>query len=119
MQLRNFRFNIKEIIGNLVSIVFVLIDKKKESKDPEKRVFGGEKHQSRQEGIGAKFHVSGLETLLSLIQVEGERCILLFMANLQISLDNGERVKDYKEEKSELLSYRHFYQVNLCNNHLA
>lgn len=82
-------------------------------------MFGGEKHQSRQEGIGAKFHVSGLETLLSLIQVEGERCILLFMANLQISLDNGERVKDYKEEKSELLSYRHFYQVDLCNNHLA
>lgn len=45
-----------------------------------------------------------------------QRCAFLFMANLQISLDNGvERVKSCTEEKYELLSYWHLHQMDLCN----
>lgn len=37
LQFKNSRFNIKEVIGHLVRIVFVLTGKEEKSKDLEKR----------------------------------------------------------------------------------
>lgn len=51
--------------------LYVLIKKRKVKIQKKERIFDGEKHQKRQEGIGTKANVLGLETLLPLIWVEG------------------------------------------------
>lgn len=103
--------NIKEVIGHLVRMIFVLIDKKRGGgvKTQEReRIFDGKKTPkctggdwNQSPGGGT---ASGLGTLMG---GRRKRCMaFIFMANLATSPGNGaERVKSCTEEMYELFSY--------------